>query len=56
MSNVKVVSFFFPPATPERLQQATGVSSYRLFSLTLYETGGHLSKTDTKKRPQRSPS
>ena len=56
MSNVKVVSFFFPPVTPERLQQATGVSSYRSFSLTLYETGGHLSKTDTKKRPQRSPS
>lgn len=46
MSNAKVVSFF-ARATPGRLQQATGVSSYRSFSLTLYKTGGHLPKTDT---------
>lgn len=46
MSNVKVVSFF-SRATPERLRQTTGVSSYRSFFLTLYRTGEHLSKTDT---------
>ena len=46
MSNVKVVSFF-SRATPDRLQQTTGISSSRSFSLTLYKTDGHLSKTDT---------
>ena len=57
MSNVKVVSFFSRRLrlnVCNRLLELVPVPF--VFFNSLPETSGHLSKTDTKKRPQRSSS